>query len=178
MPNGLQKSLFCRMSGMANFTLSGCINRSRSMWVDPAGPQYCGYAAYGVQNDPKTGGPEGAGAAAGPACAGCRCRRRSRVVREGAVNGLVCPNCPDRSTNVTRHCKYRDHTAVYVQGLPHNVQRQDGNRPALQADQHRDLDDGCLDVYLCGPLNGISIHYISESIGRTYRYTDSSRNAE
>ena len=114
MPNGLQKSLFCRMLGTANFTLSGCINRSRSMWVDPAGPQYCGYAAYGVQNDPKTGGPEGAGAAAGPACAGCRCRRRSRVVREGAVNGLVCPNCPDRSTNVTRHCKYKDNIQRYM----------------------------------------------------------------
>ena len=26
-------------------------------------------------------------------------------------------------------------------------------------------------AYLCGPLNGISINYIPDSIGHTYRYT-------
>ena len=76
------------------------------------------------------------------------------------INGLVCPNCPKRNTNVTRYCKYKGNIQRYKCKDCHIFNDKTG--PTLQED--------LLSVwmYLC-PLNGISINYISEAIGHSTR---------
>ena len=86
------------------------------------------------------------------------------------INGLVCPNCPKRNTNVTKYCKYKGNIQRYICKDCH-ITFNDKTGTILHY-KRISMGKWMLSVwmYLCGPLNGISIHYISESIGRTYRY--------
>ena len=87
------------------------------------------------------------------------------------INGLVCPNCPKRNTNVTRYCKYKGNIQRYKCKDCH-ITFNDKTGTILHY-KRISMGKWMLSVwmYLCGPLNGISINYISEAIGHTYKTT-------
>ena len=85
------------------------------------------------------------------------------------MNGLVCPDCT--SENVIRHGKYKGNLQRYrckdctltfndKTGTPLHYKRISMGKWMLS-----------VWMYLCGPLNGISINYISEAIGHTCKTT-------
>ena len=87
------------------------------------------------------------------------------------INGLVCPNCPDRNTNITKYCKYMGNIERYI-CKDCNITFNDKTGTILHY-KRISMGKWMLSVwmYLCGQLNGISIHYISEAIGHTYKTT-------
>ena len=84
------------------------------------------------------------------------------------TNGLICPRC--KEGNVTKYCKCKGSIQRYI-CKDCNITFSDKTGPILH---YKQISIGIwmmgVGMHLCGPLNGISIHYTSESIGRTYRY--------
>lgn len=85
------------------------------------------------------------------------------------AGGLICPHC-DRK-NVTKYCMYKGNIRRYkCKDCKRTFNDKTGT---ILHYKQIDIGGWMLSVwlYLCGPLNGISINYISQAIGRTYKST-------
>ena len=84
------------------------------------------------------------------------------------INGLACPTCGKR--NITKYCKYG-----YLQRYECKDCKKTFNDKTGTILHYKQVNLGewmlAVWMYLSGPSNGISINYIAESMGRTYKTT-------
>ena len=85
------------------------------------------------------------------------------------ANGLVCPNC--NSKNITKYCRYQKSLQRYT--CKECNRTFNDKTGTLLHYKHIDIQTWMTSVwrYMCDSPNGVSIHHISESIKRTYKYT-------
>ena len=82
------------------------------------------------------------------------------------ASGLSCPHCG--GTDIVRHCRYRGHVRRYTcKGCSRTFNDKTGT---ILHHRHIRMGDWLLALwmFLCGPPNGISINYITTSMGRAY----------
>ncbi len=82
------------------------------------------------------------------------------------ASGLSCPHCG--GTDIVRYCRYRGHVRRYTcKGCSRTFNDKTGT---ILHHRHIRMGDWLLALwmFLCGPPNGISINYITTSMGRAY----------
>ncbi len=81
------------------------------------------------------------------------------------ANGIACPHCTGEHINI--HANYKGLKRYRCKGCGRTFNDKTGT---ILHYTHIEMGNWMLAVwmYLCGPLNGISINYIAEAIGHTY----------